>query len=114
MPGVRIREAADRDFNTVAQSRRSINWGLDNTFNPDGSGGGVFTQGTTRRSGDNGRPPCVLTLYVDGVPSFDPYLEWINVDLVEAVEVYGNAISAPAMFAAGGNSCGAIVVWTRR
>jgi hypothetical protein len=113
VPGVVIGQS-DRDFNTVATSRRSISWGLDNTFSPDGSGGGIFTQGTTRRSGDNGRPRCVLSIYVDGVLSFDPYLEWINVDLVEAVEVYGSGISAPALFTTGGNSCGAIVVWTRR
>jgi hypothetical protein len=113
VPGVAVRQSA-RDFNTVASSRRSISWGLDNTFSPDGGGNGIFTQGTTRRSGDNGRPSCVLSIYVDGVLSFDPYLEWINVDLVDAVEVYGGGISAPAMFTTGGNSCGAIVVWTRR
>jgi hypothetical protein len=55
----------------------------------------------------------VLKIYIDGVPSFDPYLQWINIDLVEAVEVYRSGISAPAMFTTG-NSCGAIVVWTRR
>jgi hypothetical protein len=107
VPGVALRQADDKDFLTVAQSRRSISWGLSG--DP-----GIFSPGATRRSGDNGRQPCTLSIYLDGVRSFYPYLEWINVDLVEAVEVYRSGISAPPMFMAPGSSCGTIVLWSRR
>lgn len=108
VPGVAIRQAPDMDFLTIAQSRRSIGWGLSGEP-------GIFTGGATRQSSGNGRQPCTLSIYIDGVRSFYPYLEWaIDMDFVDAVEVYRSGITAPPMFMAPGSSCGTIVLWTRR
>jgi hypothetical protein len=109
VPGLSISRSG---FSTVAQSRRSISWGLDTNFDPNGQG--VFTQGATRRSTGSGRPPCVLAVYVDGVPTFDTDLDWIPVSQIQAVEVYNSGIGTPIMFTVGGATCGAVAVWTRR
>jgi hypothetical protein len=109
VPGLRISRSG---FSTVAQSRRSISWGLDTNFDPNGQG--IFRQGVTRRSAGTGRPPCVLAVYLDGVPTFDSDLDWIPVSQIQAVEVYSGGIGAPIMFTVGGATCGAVAVWTRR
>jgi hypothetical protein len=109
VPGLRVSRSG---FSTVAQSRRSISWGLDTNFDPNGQG--IFTRGVQRRSTDNGRPPCVLAVYVDGVPTFDSDLDWLPVSQIQAVEVYSSGLGAPIMFTVGGATCGAVAVWTRR
>jgi hypothetical protein len=109
VPGVRL---ARNGFSTVAQTRRSIAWGLDQNFNPAGQG--IFTRGAAERLMGNGRPPCTLAVYLDGVPTFDSDLDWIPVSQIDAVEVYTGGISTPIMFLWQGGQCGAVAVWTRR
>ena len=57
---------------------------------------------------------CLLSVFVDGVPTFDTDLDWIPTSALEAVEVYTSGINMPMMFMVGGAGCGAVAVWTRR
>jgi hypothetical protein len=109
VPGVAI--GYQRDGTTFAQSRRSMQWGLDQSFNP--SGQGVFTRGGTDRV-TAAVNACPLAVYVDGVPTFHPDLDWIPVNWIEGVEVYRSGVNAPMVFTFGGASCGAVAIWTRR
>jgi hypothetical protein len=113
VPGVRIGPGGRRGMDTVAQSRRSIPWGLDP--NP----GTIFqpVPNAPQDLGQRGYTPdsgCTLSVYVDGVPSFDSDLDWIPPSWLQAVEVYTSALSTPNLFWAGSPTCGAVVVWTRR
>ena len=66
----------------------------------------VLVRGVTFRS----RGACRLAIYVDGA-LVGGDLNVIPPDAIEAIEVYGG-VGAPTQFRQ--NSCGAVVIWTRR
>lgn len=57
---------------------------------------------------------CPMTLWVDGVRIRAGGLEWVSAHDVAAVEVYRGPAEMPAEFADAFNSCGAVVLWTKR
>ena len=73
---------------------------------------GSSVQAVSRRSSGVGRGPCVLSVYVDGVPMFDSHLDWIQPEGLEAVEVY-RGLNTPIEYRFF-NSCGVVLLWTRR
>jgi hypothetical protein len=84
----------------IAVSRRSLGAGA--SFRTD-----VGDIGTTG--------PCALKVFFNGVPTFEGDLDWINLDQVEAVEVYNSPVNVPVEYNIEGmNQCGVILVWTRR
>jgi hypothetical protein len=52
-------------------------------------------------------------VYVDGIP-WNGRLDDLSVDWIEAVEVYRGASGAPAQYTRTMNSCGVVLIWTRR
>lgn len=68
-----------------------------------------FTRWTSKGAG------CAPLVWLDGVPVKDFEIDDIQSSDVEAIELYGNAASAPPEFDAGGTfSCGVVAIWTRR
>ena len=55
----------------------------------------------------------MLTVYVDGIPTFSDDFDWIAPQELEAVEVY-SGLNVPIEYTSGANSCGVILLWTRR
>lgn len=76
-------------------------------------GPGAPVQAVSRRSFSIQGGPCVMSVWVDGVLMFDPDLDQIPVEWLEAVEVY-QGIEVPPEYAFSSNSCGAVLMWTRR
>lgn len=67
----------------------------------------IFTRGAMR---------CAPTIYVNGMKTMGEAVRTNQIapGAVEGIEVYRSASEVPAEFAAGGSSCGVILVWTRR
>ena len=73
-----------------------------NSFNAGG-----FTGGT-------GASACVMPIYVDGVRSPDADLNQVPPEWLEAIEVY-TGVTTPVEFqTAASESCGVVLMWTRR
>jgi len=92
-----------------------IQYGSYGASPADGSPTTGPVSGTMARAvsrGQRGGRDCVLAVYVDGrLETFDPDLDLIPPEQLAAVEVY-IGIDTPVQY--GVNSCGVILLWTRR
>jgi len=65
--------------------------------------------------GSDGTRQCVMALYLDGLRLPVAYLNQIRVDELAGVEVYKRGFDVPTEFRSGfRNTCGAVVMWSRR
>jgi len=82
---------------------------------PFGSGGQtvVSMRGSSGFSGDN----CYLAVWLDGVlvsaPGRPYDLEIQRIERLAGVEIYSGPAETPIEFDGSGNSCGALVLWTK-
>lgn len=67
----------------------------------------------SRRGTSFTRGPCTLRVYVDGMPMLGWDMDQLPPDWLEAAEVYQGP-STPIQYSSGLNSCGVILLWTRR
>jgi hypothetical protein len=92
---------------------------------PGGRGSYVFLRSglgaslQDRRPSLSGRPNlyCPARVFVDGLvvnPPDEPYdFELLNINNIEAIEVYRSPSQLPAQFGGADSACGVIVVWRR-
>lgn len=59
------------------------------------------------------RPYCEPYLFLDGLPVQPPWEDMVDLDEVQAVEVYPDPGRVPAIFASRAQQCGVVVVWSR-
>ena len=65
----------------------------------------------SRRSRSITLGPCTLSVFIDDVRMFDPDLNQLHPDQIEAMEVY-LGVGTPLRYSR--DSCGAVLIWTRR
>lgn len=72
----------------------------------------VYPVGRRARSFNAG--PCMMPIFIDGVRSPDADLNQMPQEWIEAIEVY-NSVGAPAEYSGSiFESCGVVLIWTRR
>jgi hypothetical protein len=73
-------------------------------------GRGGIMYAVSRRRTSFALGPCRLPVYVDGIPAFDPDLDALPPDWIDAMEIY-SGVSTPIQY---GGGCGVILIWTKR
>ena len=78
----------------------------------------VLDQSDVRRGAPNNQ--CYAAVFLDGVPVFTGRRGQLLFDIntiptaqIAGIEYYGGAGSLPPEFNVGGNTCGALVIWTK-
>ena len=103
----RVEEMDEPGVFKIANRRGSMGFGLD--LGPDRSLVSGLRAAIARRE-----LICFMDLYVDGAPYESGIIDHLNVDWVEAIEVF-RVSEVPAQYnRAGSSNCGVILVWTRR
>ncbi|MFI5231718.1 MAG: TonB-dependent receptor [Gemmatimonadales bacterium] len=82
------------------------------------AGAFVLDQSDVRRGAPNNQ--CYAAVFLDGVPVFTGRRGQLLFDIntiptaqIAGIEYYGGAGSLPPEFNVGGNTCGALVIWTK-
>lgn len=65
-------------------------------------------------SGSLGRGSCVAHAYLDGIRSDFEEIGSLSLDDIQAIEVYPRVAEVPAEYINVANSCGVVLVWTKR
>jgi hypothetical protein len=65
----------------------------------------------SRRSFSVVEGECTLPVYIDGVATLEPNIDLLPPEMIAAVEMY-QGVGTPVQY--GSNSCGVVLIWTRR
>ena len=88
--------------------RRVPGFSLEFDFrNPD------IVWAVSRRTTSISLGPCQLPVFVDGIQLFEPDLNQVPPEQIEAMEIF-HGVSTPIQYTSGRNSCGAVLIWTKR
>ena len=88
--------------------RRVPGFGLEfDQANPD------IVWAVSRRTTSISLGPCQLPVFIDGIQLFEPDINQIPPEQIEAMEIF-HGVSTPVQFRDGRNACGAVLIWTKR